>query len=76
MTQSALCTCTGLLGVTWCVAWMLVVSDSPETLSKIHPDERDYIVANRGNSYAKGEKVCVCVCVWYVCLFMCTFLST
>ena len=50
----------------WCIAWMLVVSDSPETLSRIDPDERDYIVANRGHSYSTGEKVravCVCVCV-------------
>jgi hypothetical protein len=47
----------GALGLVWTVVWLLVVADSPETLQRIHPDEKAYILANRGQVHATGDKV-------------------
>ncbi|KAL8608008.1 hypothetical protein ACOMHN_023824 [Nucella lapillus] len=52
----------GLLGLVWCVVWMAVVSDSPETSGWIHPEERDYIVTHRGQVTEAKEKIKVPWC--------------
>ncbi|XP_076456263.1 putative transporter slc-17.2 [Babylonia areolata] len=52
----------GVLGIAWCLVWMLIVSDTPETSRWIHPEERDYIVANRGQVSGGKDKLSVPWC--------------
>ncbi|KAK7477233.1 hypothetical protein BaRGS_00031544 [Batillaria attramentaria] len=49
----------GCLGLVWSVVWLVLVSDSPETHRRIHPDERDFIVNNRSAAFSRGDKVSV-----------------
>ena len=48
---------SGGLGVLWCVAWMLLVSDTPLQHKRISAVERDYIVESlKGQVDETGEK--------------------
>lgn len=49
---------TGVIGVGWCIIWILLVTDSPATHKCISDREREYIESNQG-MYLTSGRVCL-----------------